>query len=134
MTTIVVGVTNHSSALAACQRAFELARPGDQIHLVYAVSGRGTDAETAHRHADGLLETLQLSSNRPVSVHTVHDEPHQAILDVAARTEADLIVIGNRGMVRNGRFTKAPPARVLRGATCSVLVVDTGGAAALTTG
>jgi len=71
MTTIVVGVTNHSSALAACNRAFELARPGDQIHLVYAVGGRGAEAETAHRHADGLLETLQLSSNRPVSVHTV---------------------------------------------------------------
>ncbi len=123
MTTIVVGVTNHSSALAACNRAFELARPGDQIHLVYAVGG--ADTATAERHADGLLETLQLSSNRPVSVHTVRDEPHLAILDVAARTKADLIVIGNRGMVRNGRFTKAAPARVLRGATCSVLVVET---------
>ncbi len=125
MTTIVIGVTNHSSALAACNRAFELARPGDQIHLVFAVGGRGAEADTAERHADGLLETLQLSSKRPVSVHTVRDEPHQAILDVAARTKADLIVIGNRGMVRNGRFTKAAPARVLRGATCSVLVVDT---------
>ena len=69
-TTIVVGVTNRTSALAACTRAFELARPGDQIHLVYAVSGRGAEAETARRHADGLLETLQLSSSRPVTVHT----------------------------------------------------------------
>jgi nucleotide-binding universal stress UspA family protein len=129
MTTIVIGVTNHSSALAACNRAFELARPGDQIHLVYAVAGKGAEVETARRHADGLLETLQLSSNRPVSVHTVHDEPHTAILEVAEHTKADLIVIGNRGMVRNGRFTKAAPARVLRGATCSVLVVDTSDAA-----
>ncbi|MBK9972995.1 MAG: universal stress protein [Acidimicrobiaceae bacterium] len=91
--------------------------------------GRGADAETARRHADGLLESLQLSSSRPVSVHTILAEPHQAILDVAERTQADLIVIGNRGMVRNGRFTKAAPARVLRGATCSVLVVDTSDAA-----
>ena len=125
MTTIVVGVTNHSTALAACHRAFELARPGDQIHLVYAVEERGDDAAVAARHADGLLETLQLSSNRPVSVHTVHAAAHQAILDVAAEHHADLIVIGNRGMVHNGRFTRATPARVLRGATCSVLVVDT---------
>ncbi len=125
MTTIVVGVTNHTTALAACHRAFELARPGDQIHLVSAVDGRGAEAATAHRHADGLLETLQLSSNRPVTVHTVHGEPHEAILEVAERTKADLIVIGNKGMVRNGRFTRAAPARVLRGATCSVLVVDT---------
>jgi nucleotide-binding universal stress UspA family protein len=124
MTTIVVGVTNHSTALAACRRAFELARSGDQIHLVYAVDGHGTAADTARRHADGLLETLQLSSGRPVSVHTVQDPAHRAILDVAERTNADLIVIGNKGMVRNGRFTRAAPARVLRGATCSVLVVD----------
>ena len=27
MTTIVIGVTNHSSPLAACNRAFELAAP-----------------------------------------------------------------------------------------------------------
>ena len=125
MTTIVIGVTNHSTALAACNRAFELARPGDQIHLVYAVGEKGPDAEIAERHTDGLLESLQLSSNRPVSVHTVRDEPHEAILGVAERTEADLIVIGNRGLVRNGRFTRATPARVLRGAKCSVLVVDT---------
>jgi len=125
MTTIVIGVTNHTTALAACNRAFELARPGDQIHLVYAVTERGAEEAAATRHAEGLLETLQLSSNRPVSVHTVHDEPHRAILGVAERTKADLIVIGNRGMVRNGRFTRAAPARVVRGATCSVLVVDT---------
>lgn len=125
MTTIVVGVTNHSTALAACRRAFELARAGDQIHLVYAVEAHGAEVAVETRHADGLLETLQLSSNRPVSVHTVHAAAHEAILGVAAEHHADLIVIGNRGMVRNGRFTRATPARVLRGATCSVLVVDT---------
>jgi nucleotide-binding universal stress UspA family protein len=130
MTTIVIGVTNHTTALAACKRAFELARPGDQIHLVYAVEGDGAEVATAERHADGLLQTLQLSSCRPVSVHTVRDEPHRAILDVAVRTNADLIVVGNRGLVRRGRFTKATPARVLRGASCSVLVVDTTDAAA----
>lgn len=130
MTTIVIGVTNHTTALAACNRAFELARPGDQIHLVYAVEGDGAAAATAERHADGLLQTVQLSSGRPVTVHTVRDEPHRAILDVAERTNADLIVVGNRGLVRRGRFTKATPALVLRGANCSVLVVDTGDVAA----
>ncbi len=129
MTTIVIGVTNHTTARAACNRAFELARPGGQVHLVYAVEGDGAEVATAERHADGLLQTLQLSSSRPVTVHTVRDEPHRAILDVAVRTNADLIVVGNRGLVRRGRFTKATPARVLRGANCSVLVVDTSDAA-----
>lgn len=126
MTTIVVGVTNHSTALAACQRAFELARSGDQIHLVYAVDEHQLNSSTAQRQADGLLESLQLSSSQPVSVHSVVGAPHKAILDVADRTKADLIVVGNRGLVRHGRFTRAAPARILRGAKCSVLVVDTG--------
>jgi nucleotide-binding universal stress UspA family protein len=130
MSTIVIGVTKHSSALAACSRAFEIARPSDHVHLVYAIDHGGTaETATARRHADGLLETLQLSSTRPMSVHTINDKPHQAILDIAEQTNADLIVIGNQGMVRHGRFTKAVPARVLRGANCSVLIVDTTAAA-----
>ena len=79
----------------------------------------GVDALT------GLLESLRLSTTRPMSVHSVSDKPHQAILDIAEQAKADLIVIGNQGMVRYGRFTSAVPARVLRGANCSVLVVDT---------
>jgi nucleotide-binding universal stress UspA family protein len=130
MSTIVVGVTKQSRALAACTRAFELARAGDHVHLVYAVNERDPDDEsTARRHADGLLETLQLKATRPISVHTVIDRPHRAILDVATQTKADLIVVGNQGMVRRGRFTRDVPARVLREATCSVLVVDTSPAA-----
>jgi hypothetical protein len=30
-----------------------------------------------------LLKTVQLSSSRPVTVHTIRDDPHRAILDVA---------------------------------------------------
>jgi len=39
--------------------------------------------------------------------------------------DADLIVVGNRGLTKHGRFTRETPAQVLRHATCSVLVVDT---------
>ncbi len=127
MSTIVIGVTQHTTALAACTRALELARATDaDVHLVYAVDERDRESEaTTRRHADGLLETLQLSSTRPMTVHTVLDRPDRAILDVAKKTNADLVVIGNQGLVRRGRFTRDVPARVLRGATCSVLVVDT---------
>jgi nucleotide-binding universal stress UspA family protein len=126
MSTIVIGITHHASALAACNLAFEWTKPDDQLHLVYAIDGsQPSEVATARRHADGLLESLQLSSSRAITVHTVNDRPHRAILATAKQTKADLIVIGNRGLVRHRRFTNAVPSRVLRAAKCSVLVVDT---------
>ena len=126
---IVVGVNNQATALAACSRAIELARMTDaQLHLVYAIAASDPNAEaTARRHAEGLLQSLKLSSALPVSIHAIGGKPHEAILTVAREQNADLIVIGNKGLTKRGRFTKEAPAQVLRNATCSVLVVDTSG-------
>lgn len=126
-TNIVVGVNNQATALAACSRAMTLARMTDaQLHLVYAIAKDDASAEaTARRHAEGLLESLKLGSALPVTIHVIPGKPHQAIGMVAREQNADLIVIGSKGLTRRGRFTKEPPALVLRNATCSVLVVDT---------
>ena len=124
---IVIGVTNRTTALSACTRGLIIARATNaRVHLVYAIDGRDPQGESiAHRHAEGLLEALALSSSVPVTIHVVQAEAHTAILQVARSTSAELIVIGNQGLTKHGRFTRATPARVLRGATCSVLVVDT---------
>lgn len=129
-TSIVVGVSNHATALTAYSQAMSLAKMSDaQVHLVYAIEPGDPNAESiARRHADGLLSSLQLSTTLPVTVHTVVGRPHEAILAVAHEHAADLIVVGNKGLTRRGRFTKEAPAQVLRHATCSVLVVDTSGA------
>jgi nucleotide-binding universal stress UspA family protein len=124
---IVVGVNNQATALTAFTRATQLARMTDaQLHLVYAISKSDPGAEaTARRHAEGLLQSLQLASSLPVSIHALVAAPHDAILTVAREHNADLIVIGNKGLTRRGRFTREAPAQVLRHAPCSVLVVDT---------
>jgi nucleotide-binding universal stress UspA family protein len=126
-TNIVVGVNNRATALAACSRAMSLARMTDaQLHLVYAIDKADTGAETtARRHAEGLLESLKLSSSIPATIHVIPNRPDEAILMVAREHNADLIVIGNKGLTRRGRFTREAPAKVLRKAACSVLVVDT---------
>ena len=131
-TNIVIGVTKQATALAACRRAFELARATDAaVHLVYALAESDPKAEeVARSQSEGLLESLRLSSSLPVTVHVEFGPAHEVILDIAARVQADLIVIGNQGLVSHGRFTRLTPARVLRGAKCSVLVVDTGDAVA----
>lgn len=128
--TIVVGITNHSTALAASEHALDLARTtGARIHLVFAIAaGDGREAAAARRHADGLLETLALSHAQAIEVHVVADRPDAAILQVAERVGADLIVVGNQGIAKRGRLTAQPPARVVAGARCSVLVVDTAAA------
>ena len=126
--TIVVGVTNHDSALRSCRQALELAHAAKAtVHLVCAVEP-GTDqtAETTRRRAEGLVESLRASSAQPIEVHVEAARAHDAILGVAERVHADLIVIGNQGLVRRGRLTSEVPALVLRGARCSVLTVDAG--------
>ncbi len=124
---IVVGVNNQATALAAFTRAMQLAKMTEaDLHLVYAIDEADPTAEaTARRHAEGLLDSLKMSSAFPVSVHAIVGKPHEAILTVAREQNADLIVIGNKGLTRHGRFTKEAPAQVLRNATCSVLLVDT---------
>ena len=124
---IVVGITNHSTARAAAEHALELARStGGTVHLVYAISPEGgPEGDDARRHADGLVGSLALSHARVIETHVVADRPDVAILAVARQVDADLIVIGNQGVSKRGRFTAQPPARIVCGAPCSVLVVDT---------
>lgn len=124
--TIVVGVTKHDSALRSCRQALALAKAANAtVHLVCAVEpGTGQTAETARRRAEGLVDSLQASSAQPIEVHVEAARAHDAILGVADHVHADLIVIGNQGLVRRGRLTSEVPALVLRGARCSVLTVD----------
>ncbi len=64
--------------------------------------------------AEGVAVTTHLSGERPVP----------AILDVAERYEADLIVVGNRG-ARDPKVLGSVPQKVVHLAPCSVLVVHT---------
>jgi len=127
---IVVGITNRSTARAAAEHALGLARStGATVHLVYAIAeGEGTEVDDARRHAAGLVGSLALSHSQAIETHVVAGRPDVAILDVAQRVRADLIVIGNQGLAKRGRLTAQAPARVVTGAPCSVLVVDTSAA------
>ena len=130
--TIVIGVTNHTTALAACERGMALARITDAtVHLVYAIDKHDPRFEAKRGgHAEGLLESIAAGWGRPVQTHVMVGKPHDVILSIARSTNADLLVIGNQGLTRHGRFTRQTPARVLKSASCSVLVVDTSPAAA----
>ena len=144
-TSIVVGTDGSGPAREAVRTATEMARMcGARLHVVsaYRVFGdmvvvspgaedtvlTAAGAEAGVR--DGVEEMLAALATEveaagvPVTTHATSMNAAEAILDVARREGADLIVVGNRGM-SNPRFLGGVPNNVVHHAPCSVLVVHT---------
>ena len=81
--------------------------------------GRGRDARGGGRGG----------SARPgveVETHAREGDPADAILDVAEEKDADLIVVGNKGMTGAKRFLLGSvPNKVSHHAPCSVMIIRT---------
>ncbi len=61
-----------------------------------------------------------------VEIHAREGDPADAILDVAEERNADLIVVGNKGMTGAKRFLLGSvPNKVSHHAPCSVLIIRT---------
>jgi len=73
-------------------------------------------AETAKRACDTRIET-----------HARFGSPAEVLCDLAEHLEADLIVVGNRGMKGGRRFLGSVPNAVSHHAPCSVLIIATTG-------
>jgi nucleotide-binding universal stress UspA family protein len=57
--------------------------------------------------------------------HILPGDPAEAILQVAGEVDADLIVVGNRGMQGARRVLGSVPNTLSHHADCSVLIVQT---------
>jgi nucleotide-binding universal stress UspA family protein len=135
---LLVGADSSSTALRAVHAAIELAETfGATLHIVTAykpetVKAPDLPAEfryTADIHpADVLLNELKAmakQSSVKVEVHAATGEPAEAICRVAARIDADLIIVGNRGMRGAKRVLGSVPNSIAHKAPCAVLIVDT---------
>jgi nucleotide-binding universal stress UspA family protein len=144
--TIVAGTDGSGTARAAVQKAAELAKAsGATLHLVTAyklasqallaapmgeaiVAGApATDAAIAkdvEQSLDDLARDLR-ADGVTVETYACPQNPVQAILDVAETHDADLIVVGNRGMQGKRRLLGSVPNTIAHHATCSVLIVGT---------
>ena len=60
-----------------------------------------------------------------METHARFGTPAEVLCDLAAHLDADLIVVGNRGMQGGRRFLGSVPNTVSHHAPCSVLIVDT---------
>jgi nucleotide-binding universal stress UspA family protein len=142
---IVVGTDGSQTASEAVRQAVELAKDiGAKIRLVSAYEP--VPASRLREEKRDAPEDLQWMVNPREEVDTTLSEaadivkeagidvetfarqgdPADAILDVAEETDADLIVVGNKGMTGAKRFLLGSvPNRVSHHAPCSVLIIRT---------
>jgi nucleotide-binding universal stress UspA family protein len=139
---IVVGTDGSETADRALGRALDMARlTGGRLHVVSAyapaparVTGGAPPAEAAEWSVGPDFE-VQAILDRAVSrargdgveieVHAPKGDPGDAIIAVARKTDADLIVLGSRGMQGARRVLGSVPNKVSHRAPCDVLIVQT---------
>lgn len=144
-TRIVVGTDGSDTAEEALRQAIEMARlTGATLGIVSAyqpVSKRRVQGEAAGAPADiqnqinpnedvNLVLDAAAAKARAagvdVTTHPVQDDPADAILNVAEKVDADLIVVGNKGMTGARRYLLGSvPNNVSHHAPCSVIIVRT---------
>jgi nucleotide-binding universal stress UspA family protein len=142
---IVVGTDGSDTASEAVVQAVELARTvGAQIKLVSAyepvskqrLAGERRQAPedlqwaiNPREDVDATLEAaaeVARAAGVGVEVYPRQGDPADAILDVAEEQEADLIIVGNKGMTGAKRFLLGSvPNKISHHAPCSVLIIRT---------
>ncbi len=142
---IVVGTDGSETAGEAVRQATELAaKLGSKVYLVSAYEpvseGRLREErqqvpgdlqwmvnprEDVSQTLEGAAEVLR-AAGIDVETHAREGDPADAILDVAEEQDADLIVVGNKGMTGAKRFLLGSvPNKVSHHAPCSVMIIRT---------
>jgi nucleotide-binding universal stress UspA family protein len=135
---VVVGADDSPTARRAIEAATEIVLMSKGVlHLVTAFEAKtrsdsslpsefknlGNDGE-----AEAALQSLSFVAKNlgvdPV-LHMVAGAPAEAIVATADKVNADLIVVGNRGMKGARRVLGSVPNSVAHGANCSVAIIDT---------
>ena len=142
---IVVGTDGSDTATQAVRQAVDLAgQVGAKLELVSAyepVSEQRLaqerrqapeDLQWAINPREDVDVTLEAAAavaraaGVEARVYARQGDPADAILDVAEEQEADLIVVGNKGMTGAKRFLLGSvPNKVSHHAPCSVLIIRT---------
>ena len=138
ISTIAVGTDGSETASHAVSVAAEMARRFDaKLVLVSAYSdpapgssgGHVAESEFAWNPAAQLREILARterdieSKGIDCATRTGSGDPAKALVELAEKCNADVLVIGNKGM--NRRVLGSVPNTVAHRANCSVLVVKT---------
>lgn len=132
---VLVATDGSDVAATAAAHGFALAeRSGADVHVVYVVDADSTDLQAVPGSVVGLLKeggetAVQAlveeaeTRNLPVSTAVLRGTPSDAIHQYAAGADADLLVLGTRGLAASeDPFLGSTTARLLRRADVPVLV------------
>jgi nucleotide-binding universal stress UspA family protein len=143
---IVVGTDGSDTAKEAVRQAAELAKAlGASVMLVSAyepvpesrlrmertevpedVSWMVNPREDVQAVLDNEADRIREGGVAQVETYAREGDPADAILDVAEEKDADLIVVGNKGMTGARRFLLGSvPNKVSHHAPCNVMIVRT---------
>jgi nucleotide-binding universal stress UspA family protein len=142
---IVVGTDGSETATEAVRQAVELAsslsakvglvsayEPIPEARLRSERREAPEDVQWAINPKEDVEATLndaaELAESKGVQVEKYprRGDPADAILDVAEESDADLIIVGNKGMTGAKRFLLGSvPNKVSHHAPCSVLIIRT---------
>jgi nucleotide-binding universal stress UspA family protein len=143
--TVLVGTDGSESSYRAVDRAAEIARDSAARLVIVCAYHPATRREVAE--AEDVLgddayqvvgstpadETLRTAAERAAAAGVtaidrvaVEGEPVKSLLNMLDKYQADLLVVGNRGLnTLAGRLLGSVPADVSRRAPCDVLIVHT---------
>ena len=128
--TIVVGTDGSPTASVAVEVAQKLAkRLKGKLVLVGALDAYGVSRQPLQT---ALYEAAEAARAKKVdaTAELIEGTPGEAILAAAIKHDADLIVVGNRGMGQATRFRLGSvPDWIAHDAPCDLLIVDTTGRA-----
>jgi nucleotide-binding universal stress UspA family protein len=139
---IVVGTDGSDTATSALRAAAKLAAQSSaELHIVSGyhpksnlrVTGKGSGLESwmvssTDEVAGILSDAADVARREKVKVETHHEEgdPAKALVTIAKKVEADLVVVGNRGMKGVKRLVLGSvPNDVAHKAPCAVLILKT---------
>jgi nucleotide-binding universal stress UspA family protein len=113
---------------ASAVAAGEIAATGDMATTAPIGAERSWEEEIATELRGTLAsaaETAKKVCDTRIETHARFGNPAEVLCDLAAELDADLIVVGNKGMQGGRRFLGSVPNSVSHHAHCSVLLVDT---------
>jgi nucleotide-binding universal stress UspA family protein len=135
---IVVGTNGSDTAARAVAHAADLAYANKAtLHLVSSIPRKVVTAgeiagpvviDTGAEAAAILAEAAEAVQRDGLTVetHAMQLDPAQAIVNLAKAVDADLVVVGNKGMKGAKRFLLGSvPNSVAHNAPCAVLIVKT---------
>lgn len=142
---IVVGTDGSGTATDAVRQAVDVARHHQATLIVVSAHEPVPESRLARERRDipsdlahiaggrdeartALSDAATLATDAGVEVETVarQGDPADALLDLAEERDADLIVVGSKGMRGSKRFLLGSvPNKVSHHAQCSILIVRT---------